>query len=177
MKVSKRKMLVMVVGVVVIGYLLVAGPGTDDVNVQDELFSRYRLLVKYRSMAEQYGDLGSLAADLDDELISYEERFMTSPGPALASAELQRVVSDMAEGVGLSLQTVKPMPPLERGDFVQVPLLFEFRGRIASMRDFIRKIEQARLGLYVSKLTVSVANVREPETLNIKIAVHGIMRL
>ncbi len=177
MKVSKRKILVMALGVVVIGYLLVAGPGSDDVNVQDELFSRYRLLVKYRSMSEQFDGLGSLAADLDDELRSYEERFMTSPGPALASAELQRVMSDMAEGVGLSLQTVKPMPPLERGDFVQVPLLFEFRGRIASLRDFVRKVERSRLGLYVSKLTVSVANVRDPETLNIKIAVHGIMRL
>jgi len=177
MKANRGKLLVLAVGVVVIGYLLVAGPGSDDVNVQDELFSRYRLLVKYRSTAEQFDDFGKASTDLDEELRSYEERFLTSPGPALASAELQRVVSDLASGVGLSLQTVKPMPPLERGDFVQVPLLFEFRGRIASLRDFIQKIERGKLGLHVSKLSVSVVNVREPETLGIKIAVHGIMRL
>jgi len=177
MKGNKGKLLVLAAGIALVAYLLVAGPGSDDVTVEDELFSQYRLLMKYRAMADQFDDLGEASGELDKELASYEERFLTSLGPSLASAELQRILSDLAAGAGLSLQTVKPLPLLEKGDYIEVPLLFEFRGRIGGVRDFVRRIERAKTGLHVSKLAVSVVNVREPDTLGVKIAVHGIMRL
>jgi len=171
-----RNILVVGASVLVLAWIFTSGSG-DDKAIEDELYSSYRRLAKYRSIAEDTMGMEAGADELEGEVERYEKRLLRGESPALGSAELQRVVSDIASGSGLRLQAVKPLPMIENGDYLEVPLQFDLKGGIGAFRRFVDFLEKEKRGLRVSKLTISVANVREPGDLNIKMAVHGLMKL
>jgi len=163
--------------VLLLGYLFVVQPRMESEDLEGQIYSRYRLLAKYRSLEEESSHLGADSDALVGELKGYGKSYLKGQNPSLGAAELQKIVGGYAADAGLQLLTVKPMPFVERDEFVEVPLQFDFRGDIEALRDFSVTLGAKGLGLRVSKLSVSVVNVREPSVLNIKIAIHGIMKL
>ena len=175
-KKNKKVLAAIFLGAAVV-YFFVAQPGMKSTDMEEELFSRYRLLVKYRSLAEESESLGGNADELVKELESYEKRLLEGSNTSLGFAELQRVVIGHVQRSGLKLQTVKPMAYIERGEYVEVPLQVDMQGDIRACRNLVQKLESESLGLRISKLSISVADVRKPDRLNVKIAIHGMIKL
>ncbi len=173
---NKKALAVMLLGAALASLLMVQ-PWMSSADIEEELFSRYRLLVKYRSLAEESESFGGNADALRKELESYEKRLLEGSNPSLGFAELQRVVSGHVKRSGLTLLTVKPMAFLERDEYAEIPLQVDLQGDMKSFRDLVRKMEAEDLALRISKLSISVADVRKPYKLNIKIAVHGMIKL
>ncbi len=174
---NKKNLVVILLGGAIVFLLFLVQPWMNSTDMEEELFSRYRLLLKYRSLVEESKSLGGNVDALRDELKSYEERLLEGSNTSLGFAELQRVVSGHVQSAGLKLLTVKPMPIIERDEYVEIPLQVDLQGDMKSFRDLVRKLEAEHLALRVSKLSISVADVRNPYKLNIKIAIHGMIKL
>ncbi len=173
---NKKALAVMLIGAALASLFMIQ-PWVNSTDMEEELFSQYRLLSKYRSLAEESESIGGNVETLKKELESYESRLLEGSNPSLGFAELQQVVSKHVQSSGLKLLTVKPMALLEHSEYVEIPLQVDLQGDMKSFRNLVRKLEGERLALKISKLSISVADVRKPYKLNIKIAIHGIIKL
>jgi len=174
---KSRVLLLLAALTVVVLYIFATGSGEESSTVQDELFSRYRLLAKYRTITEKVQGLDGQSDELLAELAEYENRMLPGTNTALGLAELQKVLGALAEESGLDLHTIKPLPLLERGDYVEVPIQVDLKGTIRGLRKFVEALDGQELAMRTSKLAVVVANVQKPGRLNIRITVHGLMKL
>lgn len=177
MKNKSRILLLLAALTAVLLYIFATGSQDEGATAQDELFSRYRLLAKYRTITDKVQGLDGRSEELSTELAAYEERMLPGTNTALGLAELQRVLGEAADGSGLDLQTIKPLPMVERGDYAEVPIQVDLKGTIRGLRKFIEALDGQERAMRTSKLTVVVANVQKPGRLNIRITVNGLMKL
>lgn len=174
---DKKKLALFVLAASAVVYVFVVQPRMEPIGLEEDIAARYGQLVKYRAMAARKDSGGEGVSDLVAELASCEKRFLAGPNASLGFAELQSVVGRHARDAGLELMAIKPLAPMEKGEFVEIPLQAELRGNMQAFTFFVKRIEAENLGLRVSRLSLSLVNIREPDNLNVKIAIHGIMKL
>lgn len=174
---NKKKLALFVLAASAVLYVFVVQPRMEPIGLDEDIAARYKQLVKYRAMAAQKDAGGDVASDMVAEREAYEKRFLAGPNASLGFAELQSVVGRHARDAGLELMAIKPLARIEKGEFVEIPLQAELRGNMQAFTFFVKRIEAENLGLRVSKLSLSLVNIREPDNLNVKIAIHGIMKL
>ena len=78
-----RKILIIGAAVLVLAWIFASGSG-DRTGMEEELYSSYRRLAKYRSIAEDSEGMEAGADELGREVELYEKRFhRLEPQPAL----------------------------------------------------------------------------------------------
>ncbi len=162
------------VGLVVLGWALVVQPvrerrraAADLVPVREQLLTRRLELVARRA---------AIRADLaatDERLQAVSARFLTAATPAVAASELQKLLKDMAAEARTEVRSERILPPVERGDLLEVPVEIAVSGEIRQLVDLLSRVERAPKLLAVQDLRVRVVNVTQPRELLATLTLSG----
>jgi len=175
---SRRERTIVVVGVaglaLVLGWLFVVEPLTERTRLTAELVPgrsqvlsrRLDLLARKDTIAK---DLETTNADIEKT----SERFLAEAAPAVAASELQKLTKDMAAQANTEIRSERILPPVERGEILEIPVEIAVSGEIRQLVDLLAKLEGAQKLLTVQDLRVRVVNVSQPKELLATLTVSG----
>jgi type II secretory pathway component PulM len=175
---SRRERTIVVVGVaglaLVLGWLFVVEPLTEQTRLTAELVPgrsqvlsrRLDLLARKDTIAK---DLETTNADIEKT----SERFLAEAAPAVAASELQKLTKDMAAQANTEIRSERILPPVERGEILEIPVEIAVSGEIRQLVDLLAKLEGAQKLLTVQDLRVRVVNVSQPKELLATLTVSG----
>ena len=83
--------------------------------------------------------------------------------PALAGAEMQRVLTGLVAAGGGSLESVQVLEPIARAPFVQISIRLSFTSTIEGLRAFLYAVERHAPVLLVHDLAVTEAVAYDPD--------------
>ncbi len=146
-------------------------------DLSTELESAHRTLLKYRAAVRALEqDLGGPGA-AQGELEAMERGLLPGGTTAAAVARLQTEITDLADRAALSITSIRPMVPADLSPYRRIGVQINLTGTTVQLRDFLKAVEESSLLLGIDALAVRVTNVRKPDTIRIKVAVSGLMKV
>jgi type II secretory pathway component PulM len=175
---SRRERTIVVIGgiglLLVLGWVFVVEPLAESSRATAELVpSRSQVLARRLDMlARKDGftrDLENTSAEIEHR----SERFLAEAAPAVAASELQKLTKDMAAQANTEIRSERILPPVERGELLEIPVEIAVSGEIRQLVDLLSRLEGAQKLLTVQDLRVRVVNVSQPKELLATLTVSG----
>jgi len=133
---------------------------------QDVLARRQALLGRKDAIT---AELGAVNSKID----TMAGRFFTATTPAVAASELQKLVKDMAGQARTEVRSERILPPVDRGEILEIPIDIAVSGEIRQLVDLLSRLEAAPKLLSVQDLKLRVVNVSQPKELLATITLSG----
>jgi Tfp pilus assembly protein PilO len=175
---SRRERTFVVLGAlglaVVLGWFFVLEPLAERARVTSELVPSRSLVLARR--LDLLARKDTIAKDLETTSADIErtaERFLTEAAPAVAASELQKLTKDMAAQASTEIRSERILPPVERGELLEIPVEIAVSGEIRQLVDLLARLEGAQKLLTVQDLRVRVVNVSQPRELLATLTVSG----
>lgn len=138
-----------------------------------------RRVQNYRRMLQQKEDVQSELDRLRRRTESLEQGLLDSPGDALAGAEIQGLVRDVAAAQGLTVQNsdLEPVEPLGPR-YGKVSTRISLSGGIHQVVDFVAAMGSGPKILFVEDLRIAPVRVNHPKDKDIRVnlSVSGLKR-
>ncbi len=138
-------------------------------------------IAKYRQMVNGKGELEARLASLRKSLKQAETGLLTGKTAALAAAEIQNTLNEIALASGVEIKSMQVMQAQDRKQdaelYVSVPVQFSVTLTIRQLKDILYRIESfPRFFLTVQWIRISTVGGEDPEQLRCDMAVAGIMK-
>jgi type II secretory pathway component PulM len=175
---SRRERVIVLVGgvalVLVLGWIFVVQPLADRTRVTRELVpSRSQVLARRLDLLARREAIAKELSTTGAEIERASARFLTEAAPAVAASELQKLTKDMAAQANTEIRSERILPPVERGEILEIPVEIAVSGEIRQLVDLLTRLEGAQKLLTVQDLRVRVVNVSQPKELLSTLTVSG----
>ena len=143
--------------------------------IRDEGVSHHYLPADVEAMPSRHFT-EAIARELDatnSEIARASARFLTEAAPAVAASELQKLTKDMAAQANTEIRSERILPPVERGEILEIPVEIAVSGEIRQLVDLLSRLEAAPKLLTVQDLRVRVVNVSQPKELLATLTISG----
>ena len=90
-----------------------------------------------------------------------------------AASELQKLVKEMATLAKTDIRSERILPPVERGELLEIPVEVAVSGEIRQLVDLLARLDQAPKLLTVQDLRIRVMNVSQPRELLATLTLSG----
>jgi type II secretory pathway component PulM len=175
---SRRERTIVVVGVaglvLVMGWLFVVEPLVERMRLTAELVpSRSQVLARRMDLLARKDGITKELETINADIEKSSERFLTEAAPAVAASELQKLTKDMAAQANTEIRSERILPPVERGELLEIPVEIAVSGEIRQLVDLLAKLEATQKLLTVQDLRVRVVNVSQPKELLATLTVSG----
>src|SRR5262245_6676880 len=162
------------IAVLVLGWQVIVVPIRDRNRTASELVPvREQVLSRRQDLV---GRKAAIMAELEatnKRLESLNERFLPAGTPAVAASELQKLVKGMASQASTEVRSERILPPVERGELLEIPLEIAVSGEIRQLVDLLARLEQAPKLLAIQDLKVRVVNITQPKELLATLTLSG----
>jgi len=91
----------------------------------------------------------------------------------VAASELQKLTKEMAAQASTEIRSERILPPVERGEVLEIPVEIAVSGEIRQLVDLLARLETAPKMLTVQDLRIRVVNVSQPKELLATLTVSG----
>ncbi|MCF8129968.1 MAG: type II secretion system protein M [Deltaproteobacteria bacterium] len=161
MKIDKRRKYFLI-GMV---FLLMAGavyrmwPQIEDIFASDgTIVLKKKQLVKYQKMLQSTGDLEKQVALSKKSVAQLESGLLTGKTPALAAADIQKVIREMAQKSQMEINSIRVLKPkdVDESLYLSIPVEFVAKGVIRELKGFLYRIAASPKYLTVEKVQISV---------------------
>jgi Tfp pilus assembly protein PilO len=170
----------MIIGIGVLGlaggllWTFVVDPAAESGKVTTELIpSRTQVLVRRLDLLARKDTITKDLETTNAEIEQVSARFLTEASPAVAASELQKLTKDMAAQANTEIRSERILPPVERGELLEIPVEIAVSGEIRQLVDLLAKLESAPKLVSVQDLRVRVVNVSQPRELLATLTVSG----
>jgi Tfp pilus assembly protein PilO len=175
---SRRERAVIVLGgvgvVLVLGWLFVADPLLERMRNTSELVpSRAQVLARRLDLLARKDSIVKDLERTNGDIERAAARFLTEAAPAVAASELQKLTKEMAAQASTEIRSERILPPVERGEILEIPVEIAVSGEIRQLVDLLAKLEAAPKMLTVQDLRIRVVNVSQPKELLATLTVSG----
>jgi Tfp pilus assembly protein PilO len=150
------------------------GPKSE--TIREEIQTEYGTLQKYEAFLKGSGITEAETQSALNDMKAIEKRLIPEKSEFLSSANMQRVVADLTERAGLSVQSIRPLNAVKEKNFLTIPVYFEGNGSIKQLSDFLKAVEAGPVMLKIDKMSLSVTNMQNPKEVRFKIQVSGMAR-
>lgn len=110
---------------------------------------------------------------LQNTRAAFDERLLAGDTPAVAAAELQNVLNDMASELELMISSERIINPKERGIFQEIPVQIVTQCTITKLKELLYQIETYPKFLSITNLDIQVVRNRDPKDVRATIDVSG----
>ena len=166
--------LAVIVGILLGGWLLVVEPILEHNRTAGELVpAREQVLQQKRELIARRAAITAELQKTSAQFDKLSEGFLTSATPAVAASELQKIVKDMAAEAKTEVRSERILPPVERGELVEIPLEIAVSTEVRQLVDILSRLEQAPKLLTVQDLKIRVVNITQPKELLATITLSG----
>jgi len=177
---SRERMIVagaIALALVIGGWILVVEPiRARNASTAELLPTRADALARRRELVARKGAIGAELQAVDQRIETLSSRFLTAATPAVAASELQNITKEMTVTAKTETRTERILPPVERGELVEIPIEIAISGEIGQIVDLLDRIERAPKLLRVNEVKVRVMNVSQPKELLATMTVSGFIR-
>jgi Tfp pilus assembly protein PilO len=175
---SRRERLIVFIGglglVVVLGWTFVVQPLMDRFQATTELVpSRTQVLGRRLDLIARKDAITRDLEATNTDIEKASARFLTDAAPAVAASELQKLTKDMAAQASTEIRSERILPPVERGEILEIPVEIAVSGEIRQLVDLLSRLETSPKMLTVQDLRVRVVNVSQPKELLATLTVSG----
>jgi Tfp pilus assembly protein PilO len=175
---SRRERLIIGVGIAAVvligGWFVLVQPLRDSsrqakelVPVREQLLSRRQELVNRKAAIA--AELQTMNAHID----ALNARFLPAVTPAVAASELQKLVKDLAAAASTEVRSERILPPVERGELLEIPIEITVSGEIRHLVDLLARLDGTPKLLAVQDLRVRVVNISQPKDLLATMTLSG----
>ena len=175
---SRRERLFVVLGAaglaVVLGWIFVVQPLAERNRAAADLVpSRLQVLTRRLDLVARKDAIAQDLEATNGEIERLSSRFLTEAAPAVAASELQKLTKDMASQAATEIRSERILPPVERGELLEIPVEIAVSGEIRQLVDLLSRLEGSQKLLTVQDLRVRVVNVSQPKELLATLTVSG----
>lgn len=100
-------------------------------------------------------------------------RLLAAAAPPVAASELQKIAKDTATASGMEVRSERILPPVERGEILEIPVEIAVSGEIRNLVQLLTQLEGARKLVVVQDVKVRVMNVTQPKDLLATVTLAG----
>lgn len=150
-------------------------PATD--NYRESLEKGYKTLQRYEYVVKDAGATESGVRDLIADMKKTEKRLITEKSDFLASAKMQREISELTGKTNMNVSTIRPLSAVKLNDYSVIPVYFEGNANIKQVSDFLKLVEADPIMLKIDKLSLNITNMQKPDDLKFKIQISGLSRI
>ena len=184
---KKRKYFLMAMA-----FLLIAGaayriwPQIQDIQgAAGNIALKKKQLVKYQRIFQASGDLEKEVALFKATLKQGESGLLTGKTPALAAADIQKIVREMAKKSQVEIKRVRVLKPEDVGGsyYLSIPVQLSITGAVRQLKEFLYQIMTSSKHLTVQKVGITVSRRRlrrgaakPAESVNADITVKGFLK-
>ncbi len=165
--------LIVVAALLAVHVLFIAPLDEKREAMQEQLFIDHKALVKFERFIASGADSEIKLDELRLELKKLEKNIINESDPSLAFASLQSEVQDMADGAGLSVNSVKPLEPEETDGYRSMPLFMDSSGGVEALSAFLKMLDRSKKLISLEKISISTA---PRGGLRIKMEFSGLMK-
>ncbi len=110
------------------------------------------------------------------ELEEAEKGLIPGDKPAVGTAELQKVLKNMAASSGIEIRSEKVINPADISNYSAISVEITFVSTMARLRNLLFSIETSPFLLAVPDMKIRVTNMRDPTDVQVNLTVKGIIR-
>jgi hypothetical protein len=183
---KKRKYFLLATGVLlIVGAIYRIWPQIQDINgASGNIAFKEKQLAKYRRMVQSGTDLEKELAHSKETLKQGESGLLTGKTPALAAADIQKVVRDMAVKSQVEIKTVRVLKPEDVGGshYLGIPVQLSITCSVRQLKEFLYQIMASSKYLTVRKVGITVnrrrlrRGVAVVESVKADIIVNGFLK-
>ena len=175
---SRRERPIVVVGAaglaVVVGWIFLVQPLAERNRAAADLVpSRLQVLARRLDLIARKDAIAKDLEATNGEIERLSDRFLTEAAPAVAASELQKLTKEMASQAATEIRSERILPPVERGELLEIPVEIAVSGEIRQLVDLLSRLEGSQKLLTVQDLRVRVVNVSQPKELLATLTVSG----
>jgi type II secretory pathway component PulM len=175
---SRRERGIIILGgaavVLVLGWIFVIEPLTERARTTSELVpSREQVLARRLDLLGRKDAIARELERTNGDIERASARFLTEAAPAVAASELQKITKEMAAQASTEIRSERILPPVERGEVLEIPVEIAVSGEIRQLVDLLARLEAAPKMLTVQDLKVRVVNVSQPKELLATLTISG----
>ena len=134
---------------------------------------RERLLMKRQDIIGTKAAVNRELADVNARVEKLSARFLAAAAPPVAASELQKIAKDTATASGMEVRSERILPPVERGELLEIPVEIAVSGEIRNLVDLLARLDAAPKMLTVQDVKIRVMNVAQPKDLLATITLSG----
>jgi type II secretory pathway component PulM len=137
-------------------YLAVVNPL---LNLEDEwsqeLASRSRVLSQYQKLLQSKTQVAEANKAMKATLARTEAQFLSGANPAVASADLQEILKNLAKEQGVQMSSTKVLPPREAGPYLEVPVQVQLSASLSQLVSLLYHLEHHKKLLFIPDLEIN----------------------
>ncbi len=184
-KIDRKRKYLLIVGACLLlgGVVYRVWPEINDIFADDNAIAiKKRQLVKYEKMVGSLSGLEGEITHLHDTLKKSEKGLLTGKTTALAAANIQQVVQDIAKKCQIEIKSVRVLKPKEVGGnhYLSIPVQLSLSGDIRQLKEFLYQIMISPKYLTVQDVKIIVRRRRRGRaTVNLMsadITVNGFLK-
>jgi type II secretory pathway component PulM len=175
---SRRERMIVIVGALALalvgGWELVVQPLVErSRSAVDIVPGREQVLARRQDLIARKEAIQTELQGTNAELDRLSQRLLTAAAPAVAASELQKLAKDMASQANTEIRSERILPPVERGELLEIPVEIAVSGEIRQLVDLLARLDASQKLLTVQDLRVRVVNVSQPKELLATLTVSG----
>ena len=162
-------------------YLAVVNPllSLED-SWSQELVNRGKLLSKYQSLIKSKNRVVQANKAMKAALARTEGQFLSGANPAVASADLQEILKNLAKEQGVQMTSAKVLPPREAGIYLEVPVQVELTATINQLVSLLYHLEHHKKLLFIPDLDINAPRILKGDSkevpLQISMVISGVIK-
>ncbi len=125
------------------------------------------------SIIEKKGGKQARLEFLQNNIGSFNQKLLSGGTTAVAAAELQTILNDMASEFALTIQSQRILSTKERGNLLEVPVQITTQCSITNLKELLYMIEAYEKFFSISKLDLRSIRGRERKDVKASIDVSG----
>jgi Tfp pilus assembly protein PilO len=166
---------VAVTAAVLIGsWVWILEPQLDKNRATAELIPvRLENLAKRRQLVSQQPTLRRDLIEMSRQVETITARLLRAATPPVAASELQKLVKDVATEAGLEVRSERILPPVERGDLLEIPVEIAVAGGVRELVGMLYGLDGSPKLLAVQDVKIRVVSVGQPKELLTTLTLSG----
>ncbi len=145
-----------------------------------ELASRSQLFSKYQSLLKSKNRVVEANKMMKAALSRTESQFLTGVNPAVASADLQEILKNLAKEQGVQMTSTKVLPPREAGPYLEVPVQVSLSASLNQLVTLLYHLEHHQKLLFIPDLDINAPHWARGEKkdalLQINMVISGVIK-
>jgi type II secretory pathway component PulM len=162
-------------------YLAVVSPllSLED-SWNHELANQNKVLTKYQSLLNSKNRVIQTNKAMKAALARTESQFLSGANPAVASADLQEILKNLAKEQGVQMTSAKVLSPREAGLYLEVPVQVELTATINQLVSLLYHLEHHKKLLFIPDLDINAPRMVRGENkevpLQVSMVISGVIK-
>ena len=162
-------------------YLAVVSPLLSlEESWSQELAKQSRILNQYRDLLGGKNRVIEANKAMKAALGRVEGQFLSGANPAVASADLQEIVKNLAKEQGVQMTSAKVLPTREAGPYLEVPLQVQLVATISQLVTLLYHVEHHNKLLFIPDLDINaprwIKGANKDISLQINMVISGVIK-